>query len=66
VPNTGPPNKGRTAAATAAVPTSGAEEHDGADGAGAALAEVAERYFWLFEDSPAAKYTCDLDGHPKR
>ncbi len=32
---------------------------DGADGA---LAEVAERYFWLFEDSPAAKYTCDLDG----
>lgn len=27
-----------------------------------ALAEVAERYFWLFEESPVAKYTCDLDG----
>ena len=24
--------------------------------------QVAERYFWLFEDSPAAKYTCDLEG----
>lgn len=26
------------------------------------LREMAERYFWLFEDSPVAKYICDIDG----
>ena len=26
------------------------------------LAEVAERYIWLFEDSPVAKYICDVEG----
>jgi len=26
------------------------------------LAELAERYFWLFEDSPVAKYICDVEG----
>ncbi len=26
------------------------------------LHELAERYFWLFEDSPVAKYVCDVDG----
>ena len=65
MPNTRLPNKGRAAPATGAVPIGAPEERDGADGAGgadAALAEVAERYFWLFEDSPAAKYTCDLEG----
>ncbi len=37
-------------------------EQYGTGGDDGAPAEVAERYFWLFEDSPAAKYTCDLDG----
>ena len=60
--NTSVPNKGRTARATGAVPVGTPPERDGAGGAEAALAEVAERYFWLFEDSPAAKYTCDLEG----
>jgi diguanylate cyclase (GGDEF)-like protein/PAS domain S-box-containing protein len=26
------------------------------------LRELAERYFWLFEDSPVAKYVCDVEG----
>ena len=26
------------------------------------LHELAERYFWLFEDSPVAKYVCDVEG----
>ena len=26
------------------------------------LREQAERYFWLFEDSPVAKYVCDVEG----
>ncbi|HTV12373.1 MAG TPA: EAL domain-containing protein [Acidimicrobiales bacterium] len=26
------------------------------------LRELAERYFWLFEDSPVAKYVCGVDG----
>ncbi|HTW08546.1 MAG TPA: EAL domain-containing protein [Acidimicrobiales bacterium] len=26
------------------------------------LQQLAERYFWLFEDSPVAKYVCDTDG----
>jgi diguanylate cyclase (GGDEF)-like protein/PAS domain S-box-containing protein len=27
------------------------------------LREAAERYFWLFEDSPVAKYICDVEGN---
>jgi diguanylate cyclase (GGDEF)-like protein/PAS domain S-box-containing protein len=34
-----------------------------AEGAPEKLTELAERYFWLFEDSPVAKYVCDVDGH---
>lgn len=56
------PNNGRRTHATVAAPVGLTPEGDGAGGPEGALAEVAERYFWLFEDSPAAKYTCDLEG----
>jgi PAS domain S-box-containing protein len=74
VPNTRVPNKGRAAPPASAGRNGARPERDAAsagNGAGdadrpsdadRALAEVAERYFWLFEDSPAAKYTCDLEG----
>jgi diguanylate cyclase (GGDEF)-like protein/PAS domain S-box-containing protein len=44
----------------------GADRRGDADvavvGGGEELAEAADRYFWLFEDSPVAKYICDVDG----
>jgi PAS domain S-box-containing protein len=33
-----------------------------ADGETERVREMAERYFWLFEDSPVGKYICDIDG----
>jgi len=39
----------------------GAPASEGADDA-QRLRELGERYFWLFEDSPVAKYVCDVEG----
>jgi diguanylate cyclase (GGDEF)-like protein/PAS domain S-box-containing protein len=42
-------------------PDEGLPANEGADDA-QRLRELAERYFWLFEDSPVAKYVCDVEG----
>jgi diguanylate cyclase (GGDEF)-like protein/PAS domain S-box-containing protein len=42
-------------------PGEGLPASEGADDA-QRLRELGERYFWLFEDSPVAKYVCDVEG----
>jgi diguanylate cyclase (GGDEF)-like protein/PAS domain S-box-containing protein len=50
-----------SAVAAASIDDPAAEE--AGDGTPDKLRELAERYFWLFEDSPVAKYVCDVGGN---
>ena len=60
------PGRGRSKAEPS-VPEQGASQLPvpGHGGLEARLQEADGRYFWLFEDSPLAKYICDADGKLK-